>query len=147
MKPFSEFSKSKGSPKNLCYWCKLCCAENARKHNTLRRNDPKYRLAKRRDYIKNRHGLTLQQYEEKLVAQSNKCAICDIALLPNGFGTHLDHDHKTGYIRAFLCTNCNRGLGHFQDNKTFLTNAAKYLETHNGNVDSGKEVTDNDGPH
>ena len=86
------------------------------------------------------YGLTLHAYEEKLMAQDNKCAICEIALLPQGSGTHLDHDHKTGYIRDFLCTNCNRGLGHFQENINFLEHAINYLKAHNRNVEPEKEV-------
>jgi hypothetical protein len=40
----------------------------------------------------------------------------------------LDHDHKTGQFRGFLCTRCNRALGMFEDNIMKLKNAIKYLE-------------------
>lgn len=41
---------------------------------------------------------------------------------------HIDHNHETNKIRGCLCTNCNRGLGHFQDSSELLIKAAQYLE-------------------
>ena len=36
---------------------------------------------------------------------------------------------KTNKIRGLLCSNCNRGLGHFKDNIDILKSAIKYLES------------------
>ena len=143
IKLHSEFHKDKGNihGKGLAYYCKECANSKAREWSSKYSHTDEYKQAKRDAYVKNRHGLTLQEYEEKLVAQDSKCAICDIALLPYGHGTHLDHNHKTGQLRDFLCTNCNRGLGHFQDSKEFLEKASGYLETHNSNVDAEKVGT------
>lgn len=41
--------------------------------------------------------------------QKNKCPICERNLLR--LDATLDHDHKTGYIRATLCRNCNGLIG------------------------------------
>jgi len=90
--------------------------------------DPEYKKAQRRRYTKSRFGISLEQREEMLKEQSYKCKICAIELPSEGFLTHLDHSHKTGKIRAFLCTNCNRGLGHFKDSSFLLRTAAQYLE-------------------
>ncbi|WP_380568575.1 endonuclease VII domain-containing protein [Streptacidiphilus jeojiensis] len=54
------------------------------------------------------------------------CAIC---LTPGP--EHVDHDHKTGRVRAILCFNCNGGLGQFKDRPDLLRRGADYLE---GNV-------------
>jgi hypothetical protein len=43
-------------------------------------------------------------------------------------GLHVDHDHKTGLIRGLLCTQCNPGIGYFQDSIERLQLAIKYLE-------------------
>ncbi len=95
------------------------------------KEDPQYKEEKRISYIKNRHGISAEEYEAMLVVQEYSCAICKVKLLSRGHGTHLDHSHKTGKLRAMLCTNCNRGLGHFQDNTEFLKVAIDYLNSHN----------------
>ena len=87
-----------------------------------------YHEARRESYFKLKYGITLEKREELLKQQDYKCAICFTELLKNGGATHIDHCHSTGKIRGMLCTNCNRGLGHFQDNKEFLMRAVKYLE-------------------
>ena len=133
IKLHSEFHKDKNNRhRNLAFYCKPCANEAARKHHANRmQNDPMYKEIKRASSVKRAHGITLQQYEAKLVAQHHKCAICEVKLLSRGTGTHLDHCHKSGKLRDMLCTNCNRGLGHFQDNTQYLTNAVKYLNSHN----------------
>ena len=52
------------------------------------------------------------------------CTICgmDTKLL-------LDHCHKTGRIRGWLCVRCNTGLGMFGDSAIILTKAVSYLRT------------------
>jgi hypothetical protein len=66
-------------------------------------------------------------------------AICGIPLESSGHLTHLDHCHATGKLRSFLCTNCNRGLGHFQDDEELLEAARIYLIGHRANHNSPKE--------
>jgi hypothetical protein len=73
----------------------------------------------RKDY-----GITREQYEEFLVKQDNKCAICKAE-----FGTpFVDHDHFTQKVRGLLCRECNSGLGFFKDNPERLRHAADYLQ-------------------
>ena len=149
LKLHSEFHKDKTSirSKGLAYYCKECANQKTREFHKKHLSNSAYQRQKRSNAVKLRTGLTLQQYEEKLIAQGNVCAICEIALLPSGYGTHLDHNHTTGHIRDFLCTNCNRGLGHFQDSQKLLLIAAKYLETHNGGVDPKKGDDINESSH
>lgn len=40
----------------------------------------------------------------------------------------LDHDHKTGKLRGFLCNNCNHALGNVGDCPETLRGLAEYLE-------------------
>lgn len=72
-------------------------------------------------------GLTPEQYEEMLEAQSGGCAICGT---PEGYaGKRLavDHDHQTGEVRGLLCDRCNLVLGKMEDNPELLQQAATYL--------------------
>lgn len=85
-------------------------------------NPEKARLDARRRQVKNKYGLTLEEYNTIL---ARGCAIC---------GSHeklcLDHDHANGAIRDALCSSCNKGLGHFFDQPARLRAAAEYLEAH-----------------
>ena len=141
MKPFSEFHKDSRNIRRhyCCYYCKECANNKSRSWHNTHLTDEDYKSRKRDSYIKNKHSLSLEEYQQKLQQQLYKCPICNIYLPTKGHITHLDHDHKTGILRDFLCTNCNRGLGHFQDNKEFLMNAVKYLEKHTENGTQEKE--------
>lgn len=58
------------------------------------------------------------------------CQICK----STGNDLSLDHDHKSGKFRGFICAFCNRGLGFFKDNPIFLSNAIKYLNDFNNSL-------------
>lgn len=132
-----EFHKDRNSPDGICYYCKNCANSKARLWH--KENKHLVKDARRNSWIKTRHGISLQEYTERLATQNYECAICGVKLSTSGYFTHLDHDHKTGRLRGFLCTNCNRGLGHFKDSVIFLTKACEYLNSHNANVDGKKE--------
>jgi hypothetical protein len=84
--------------------------------------------------LKKRFGISLEHYYEMLEKQNHICAICkrpENAVdhrtgLPRALA--VDHCHATGKVRGLLCTQCNRGLGKFNDNKEYLLSAVKYLE-------------------
>ncbi len=75
----------------------------------------------------------LQTMAEK---QNHCCAICGKPEkeMRNGAVKHLavDHDHKTGKVRELLCTACNKGLGHFDDDIDLMIKAIAYLRKHRG---------------
>lgn len=61
-----------------------------------------------------------------LEEQGGVCALC--AKPEAGRSLAIDHNHITGEVRRLLCNNCNRGIGHMQDNPDLLRRAAAYLE-------------------
>jgi len=61
-----------------------------------------------------------------LLAQHNACAICRTDHWGKK-GPQIDHDHATDAIRGVLCSNCNQGLGRFDDDPARLRAAADYL--------------------
>tara|TARA_R110002020_G_scaffold206741_1_gene412097 strand:- start:400 stop:849 length:450 start_codon:yes stop_codon:yes gene_type:complete len=40
----------------------------------------------------------------------------------------IDHDHKTGAFKGWICAKCNSALGFFEDNADYVRRAAKYLD-------------------
>jgi Recombination endonuclease VII len=74
-----------------------------------------------------RLGLDPDEIERKFDEHDGLCDICGEP--PSGPMTRLaiDHDHKTGRFRGWLCGNCNRGLGYMQDDVGRLLASVKYL--------------------
>lgn len=79
--------------------------------------------------LKNKYGITIQQYEELFDAQDGVCAICR---KPQSDGRKkmlaVDHDHKTGVVRGLLCSPCNLGLGIVGDDIAGLEAVIVYLK-------------------
>jgi hypothetical protein len=78
--------------------------------------------------MQHKYGLTAERYDQMLVEQGHRCALCGDE--NNGRTWHIDHCHDTGKVRGVLCDLCNRGLGHFRENADVLRKAAQYLEAH-----------------
>jgi hypothetical protein len=109
--------------------------EKNRKYNARRyEEDPEKCRRRSRDYYHNNklkvkdkrlrteYGISLEEYKDMV---GTLCPICG-----RSFGEHtphIDHDHKTGKVRGVLCSKCNLGLGHFNDNIDILLNAIEYL--------------------
>jgi hypothetical protein len=76
--------------------------------------------------LKKLYGITLDEYNAMSAAQGGKCCICEEVEKT----LCVDHDHKTGKVRALLCKACNVALGMFKDDVTIVANAARYLDEH-----------------
>lgn len=113
-KPLAHFliSKDPDSSTGICVWCGptiLVARRGCR--NAHERSTYADRV--------NGHGLTIG--EARALREGRTCEIC------NGPGEAVDHDHDTGSVRGVLCHNCNRGIGHFEDNPELLAAAIDYL--------------------
>ncbi len=100
---------------------------------TWRRNNPERTHQTKVDgHRKARYHLTRDQYHAMLVAQAGLCAVC--GQLPQGKGVAgrlcVDHDHRTGVVRALLCHQCNKAIGSLRDDPILLMKAAWYLDKH-----------------
>jgi hypothetical protein len=84
--------------------------------------------------LRQKYGLTLEQYEEMIRNQGNCCAICGYPLLERTTTAKLnfvvDHDHDTGKPRGILHMKCNSALGIFKDDPAVLLKAVDYLRRH-----------------
>jgi Recombination endonuclease VII len=81
-----------------------------------------------RDYhFRDRYGITAVEVDAMIEAQGGLCALCK-----ERPAEQVDHDHKTGKVRAILCLLCNAGIGAFKDDPEIIRNAIKYLERNDG---------------
>lgn len=120
--PLTDFYVRRASADGLQASCKACNDKRRKAYHHARPDRVRgYKL-------RANFGISLDQYNEMLVAQRSRCAICRTDS-PGGRGTfHVDHDHVTGRVRGLLCHGCNTGLGLFGDSPTRLLQAATYVE-------------------
>ncbi len=55
------------------------------------------------------------------------CPICNKTTIAGISKIVLDHCHKTGEVRGFLCESCNTGIGRFDDDPEIVKKAVKWL--------------------
>jgi len=138
------FHKSAKSKDGFQYSCKPCAktilkasyAVNPEKaklkakrwaaDNPEKRSAISYAHRLKRDF-----NMTLEEYHELLLSQSNQCKICG----SEGRGGRskiyklfVDHCHKTNKIRGLLCMKCNSAIGYFEDDASRMRSAIQYLE-------------------
>lgn len=103
--------------------------ERAKARAYYQRNRDRLYKANKSIQYKTLYGLTLEQVEELLVKQGQRCAICNEPFDGRILGRSpvIDHDHTTNKVRAILHRNCNSGLGMFNENPKILESAAQYL--------------------
>ena len=82
---------------------------------------------RRREYLR-KYKITIENYNNILVKQNHRCAICGKDEVDNGKYLAVDHNHKTGKVRGLLCNQCNSGLGFYKDDINILLKAVIYLE-------------------
>ena len=118
-------AKGKTTKYKYCQNCYPIFRAEWEKQRAIRRlkEDPQYI---KRQHLKSKFGLALNEFEEMFSAQEKRCAICH-SDVSRGQGWHVDHDHQDGRIRGILCHFCNLAIGHFRDDVPNLTKAINYL--------------------
>ena len=106
----------------------------------VRKNKVRYAVKNFGYWLKERYGITVDQYHEIAGAQKGVCAICKRAQLcedKTKFRGRLfvDHCHASGRVRGLLCFKCNVMLGCANDKIEVLLGAVKYLEDDLNNVE------------
>lgn len=141
-KSLAQFYRNKSAPDGYRADCKLCLKDNVTELRMARQENQqalmqaygiKNALELRDARFRRLYNISLEQYVVMFEAQGGRCKICrqasDIAL-------SVDHDHACcserarscgECIRGLLCSNCNKGLGNFQDNPEILRSALSYL--------------------
>jgi hypothetical protein len=80
---------------------------------------------------RNWYGITPEQYHEMLEEQSGGCYLCRKTPTDNR-KLDVDHNHKTGKIRALLCTRCNSLIGQFEADADLLNKVVDYFVKFDG---------------
>ena len=92
-------------------------------------NSEKRKLVVKKSWIKCTYGIVYEDYLSMHREQDYKCKICKRHADEFKKGLVVDHDHKTGKVRALLCTNCNSQL-HVLENKELYDKYMHYLNSH-----------------
>lgn len=100
------------------------------KKKAYRKRNPEKTKCQR---LRKRYGITLDDYKDMLQIQNECCAICKKHKSTFNTPLGVDHCHVTSKVRGLLCGRCNRAIGLFDDDPTFLENAQLYLEVENKN--------------
>ena len=112
-----QFNKNKHQKSGLNYMCRPCANTYVRGYN-----------------LPTKYGITAANFAEMLLSQGSKCACCGNQFVMEGKKTDrpcVDHNHKTGEVRALLCGRCNLSAGNVLDSSERAMQLADYLRKWN----------------
>lgn len=93
--------------------------------------DPSFRETIWIRNLRYKFGISSAEYKYIYEQQEGLCAICLKPETTTRKGVvkklAVDHDHKTGRVRALLCHRCNTLLGFARENRTHILSAIEYL--------------------
>ena len=142
VKPHTEYWNDNNRHDGLRKYCKDCVRirkrgwyQNNKGKIAVSRNasrpwaTEKFKEYRREWQLRNRYGITQEQFDAIVAEQCGGCAICGNKAASNQKGDtlHVDHCHSTGEVRGLLCNRCNVGLANFRDDPVILEKAAQYL--------------------
>lgn len=132
-KPFSEFYNFQNKSDCKSYRCKTCDYKARQKWKDD--NPVSAWKSSRSRTLKNKYGITLEDYYKMLEEQNYSCKICgklesDNLVHGNFSSLSVDHCHNTGKNRGLLCNQCNRAIGMLLDSPKLLRKAADYIESY-----------------
>jgi hypothetical protein len=112
--------------KNCRQWCKRN-PDKKRNGNKCYRTTNAQQI-KRKNFLRGfkKYNITEQEYLCLLKQQNGKCIICGRKPSKKK-RLHIDHCHKSNWIRGLLCFRCNFGIGWFLDNAKIFEKVFHYL--------------------
>lgn len=154
-KEIAEFNNDKNARDKHSRVCKQCnrlnnkiwVSKNKERRNAYqrkRRSSPKGKALIKKYYrtyagkypqrnierkLRKLYGIGIAEKEAMRLAQNNKCAVCSREFTSLA-SAKVDHDHKTGKVRALLCHYCNTLVGFMREDVEALQNAIAYLTEH-----------------
>lgn len=125
---FSEFYKNRSNKSGYQDYCKKCL--RLARVRSYQNSSAATLAGNRKRKIKRVYGITQEEYDLLLLeAQTSGCGICGSKDKP-----HLDHNHSTGQIREFLCSNCNLALGLLKEDPERMERMIAYVRKHEREV-------------
>ena len=132
---FNVIESGDGYPDKICNLChKLLPTTNfAKNQNGI--NNRTVRRPSCQDCRKELEGADVTTQEKRIWAKKKpnkepfECPICNKRTIAGvTCKVVLDHSHKTGKVRGYVCDSCNTGIGRFKDDIELLKKAIKHLE-------------------
>ena len=85
--------------------------------------------------LENRFGITLEEYNKRLLTQNGVCEICgnfetELSNAGKIKNLSVDHNHSTNKVRGLLCSNCNVALGLMKEDELRLQRMIDYIRKH-----------------
>ena len=78
-------------------------------------------------HLVRRYGVTAERWDEMLIAQQGRCAVCQNPMTNKKKEPCVDHCHWDDTIRELLCFQCNIGVSHLE-RPGFVHDAMAYLK-------------------
>jgi hypothetical protein len=142
-KSLDQFNRDSSAKDGRQKYCRPCQNERNSawaKANVRKRTDYTREWSKANpdkifnNYLRHFYGIDKAEYDEMSANQNGVCAICAQPERFKKFGKvmrlSVDHCHGTGMVRGLLCSRCNNGLGHMNDDPQRMRAAIAYLERH-----------------
>lgn len=95
------------------------------------KSDINFRKANKNRQLKNKFGITLDDYNKMFEDQKGCCKTCNRHQTILSKGLVVDHCHKTGKVRGLLCDYCNRLLGNYENKPELFISFNIYLGKQN----------------
>ena len=120
--------------------CKTCYTE--RQNAYYRKYREKIKASPRRQFMASLwqsrssakckgHASCNATARELEAAFTGKCHVCQVPEIECRVRLCMDHCHKTGRFRGWLCENCNKAAGHLKESAEIAHKLIEYLEQNN----------------
>jgi endogenous inhibitor of DNA gyrase (YacG/DUF329 family) len=114
-----------------CSQCGSDISHRRKSAKTCSRRCKDLRRNRRDKDLRQRYGITEDDFNQMYADQEGKCAICSSPIKPTGNRADgvacVDHCHATGEVHGLLCVPCNTGIGSLGENPDIVLKALQYL--------------------